>query len=157
MKKVISFFLVIFCFVGLAYSHEKPVNNDVSTVVHETWRVKFNCDKACDNASNCGLQLNTEVSESFELDCTCNDCQVVSQVSLGSNTEDIVNQAKNSLLKEVVWKMLHIEIKQKYADQDFSVSAIDVALNHGQVIVFFNCSLLADKKEVTIQVTDLFK
>lgn len=154
MKKIIAVLFVSLCFGAFAFCHEKPMNHDKSSVVHETWRVKFYCDKSCEDAADCGLQLTK--GEAAALSCSCEGCQINTQTNHGINDEKNITQAKLSLLKKEVWKMMQIEIQQKHADVDVCVSSIDVALNHGQVLVFFNCLLVKEKKEVVIQVADIF-
>lgn len=155
MKKIVALILVSFCFCQFTYCIEEPTNQDNHTEIHETWRVKFNCDASCSN-TNCGLALVKNDDESYNLVCSCENCAINSAVSQGNKDENIINQAKLSLVKNAVWKMMQIEMKQKYVNAEFSVKEIDVALNHGQVLVFFNCLLLEENKEISIQVVDMF-
>jgi len=154
MKKIVALIFVGFCFYQFTDCLGMSVNQDTYIEIHETWRVKFNCDSTCSN--NCGLELVKNDDESYNLVCSCESCAINSAVSLGNNDENIINKAKLSLVKNAIWKMMQIEVKQKYAGADFSVKEIDVALNHGQIIVFFNCLLLKENKEVSIQVVDMF-
>jgi hypothetical protein len=154
MKKLVALILVSFCFCQFTYCLEETTKQDNYTEIHETWRVKFNCDSACN--TNCGLDLIENEDESYKLVCSCEGCSITSTVSLGNKNENTIDQAQKSLVKNVVWKMMQIEMKQKYAGADFGVKEIDVALNHGQVIVLFNCLLLKENKVVSIQVVDMF-
>lgn len=157
MKKVIVLLIVSFCFSNYTYYIAEPMAEVSNTAVHETWRVKFNCDSACENKKDCGLVINKEKEESFSVDCSCGNCDVNALITVGNPSDNtIITQAKSSLAKNVLWKMMQVELKQKHADAKFQVTSVEVALNHGKVIVFFNYQLLDQENELTIQIVDMF-
>ena len=154
MKLLFALVFVFNSSVGIIQGNEIPSFETENLLVHETWRVIFSCDNACDDKA---CQLALTENETNELNCNCKSgCKINAQVSVGNNDVNTINEAKNSLLKNAVWKMIQLEIKQKYANAAFQVKSIEVALNHGQKLVFFNCLLLDEKREVNIQVVDMF-
>lgn len=156
MKKLAVLFIINCCLTFVANAHNSWVLNETwNNNIHETWRVSFACDGSCEK-NKCSLELNTSKNGESVVVCTCESCDVTSKVSAGNVNDISMSQAKKSLAKSAIWKMMQVEIKQKYAGTNFKVNRIDVALNHGKTIVFFNCLFIDDNKEVIIKVVDMF-
>lgn len=158
---------VLFLSLALSFStfskHSSAETELSVPAVHETWRIAFSCKgEKCKADNACELKpsdISQEQSETNSAGITClcpckKNSLDISSTLPGNENPEHVKAAMAVVAKKMNWKMLNMEMNQRFPEKSFKVNYIEAALNHGVTYIYFTCKVEGEDQDLIITVTD---